>query len=115
MENKKRFICWVHDEKSSFPVHIDPENTICKLKNAIFAKKRNCFREIDSHQLELYVANIPDTKEAMLSFSFAELNMPAGSDEIIEYFPGRLPKNTIHFAIKRPCKQYSFILSTHIC
>jgi hypothetical protein len=115
MGNKKRFICWVHGHKSSFPVHIDPENTIRHLKRAVLAVEPG-LSVTGSRQLELYVANIRDTDEEMARFGFAGLNMLRGSAEIQQHCPGRLQKkkDIIHFAIKRPGKKHSFILSTHI-
>jgi hypothetical protein len=102
MENKKRFICWVHDDKSSFPVYIDPENTILDLQKAIVEQNHPRFGTIWAPLLELYAAGIPETEEAMGGFSFAGLNVLPGLDEIKEHFPGCLPKKIIHLAIKRP-------------
>jgi hypothetical protein len=115
MENKKAIICWVHSEDSSFQVDICPEKTIYQLKKAIVEEKRNRFREIDPDELKVYVAMIPDTEEAMESFSFEGLNVLRGSDEIDEHFPKGFTKKTIHIAIKPPGKQHLFIISTHIC
>jgi hypothetical protein len=115
MENKTSIICWVHGEKSSFYVDIDPEETITHLKEAVVGKNPHTFGAIDPRLLELYVANIDDTEEAMGSFSFDGLKVLRGSDEIKKHFLRGFAKNTIHFAIERPGKQHSFILSTHIC
>jgi hypothetical protein len=100
MESKTFIFCWVHDGGSPFPVDIDPEKTIGRLKEAIVAKNRNSFGEIDPNELKLYIANIRDTKEAMGSFTFAALNVLRGSEKINLHFREGFPKNTIHFAIK---------------
>jgi hypothetical protein len=115
MESKTSIFCWVHGGNSSFSVDIDPEKTIGRLKEAIVAKKPNGFGGIDPDELKLYVAKIRETKEAMGSFTFAALNVLRGSEKINLHFREGFPGNIIHFAIKRPGKQHSFILSTHIC
>jgi hypothetical protein len=115
MENKTSIFCWILGGDSSFPVDIDTEKTIGHLKKAIVEENPHTFGAIDPRLLELYVANIDDTEEAMGSFSFDGLKVLRGSDEIKKHFLRGFAKNTIHFAIERPGKQHSFILSTHIC
>jgi hypothetical protein len=114
MENKETIICWFYNDKSSFHVDICPEKTISHLKEAILAKEPS-ISVTSASQLQLWVANIDDTEEAMGSFSFDGLKVLRGSDEIKKHFLRGFVKNTIHFAIERPGKQHSFILSTHIC
>jgi hypothetical protein len=115
MENKKRFICWVHGDSSSFAVHIDRENTIGDLKEAVVQRNRHRFEKIDPAQLEVYFASIPDTEVARNGFAFHDDEELPGSNEIQDHFSGPLKKDTIHFAIKLPGKQQPSILSTHIC
>jgi hypothetical protein len=69
MENKETIICWFYNDKSSFHVDICPEKTISHLKEAILAKEPS-ISVTSASQLQLWVANIDDTEEAMGSFSF---------------------------------------------
>jgi hypothetical protein len=115
MENKTSIICWVHGEKSSFYVDIDPEETITHLKEAVVGKKPNRFRGIDPDELEISVANIDETEEAMESFSFGVLKVLPGSRKISKVIKDELLDKDIYFVIKPPGKQHSFILSTNIC
>jgi hypothetical protein len=115
MENKTSIICWVHGEKSSFYVDIDPEETITHLKEAIVGENPHTFGAIDPRLLELYVANIDETEEAMESFSFGVLKMLPGSRKISKVIKDELLDKDIYFVIKPPGKQHSFILSMHIC
>jgi len=75
---------------------------------AIVTAKPNCFNGFDAPQLELCVANIPDTKKARNEFVFKdddELPVSATIQHIInDHFQGSLPCLTIHIAIKRPGK-----------
>jgi hypothetical protein len=114
----RRIICWVHGAYSSFRVEIDPKATICHLKTAIVRVKRNTFRGIDSEDLKVYAANIASTKPAREAFSCQddeELDGTEKTEKINEHFLKDSPPKTIHFAIKVPGKQHSFVLSTHIC
>ncbi|RPB23687.1 hypothetical protein L211DRAFT_235787 [Terfezia boudieri ATCC MYA-4762] len=101
-------ICWVHGDPSlaPFPIDIDWNKTIGHLKMAIVTVNPNCFNSIDAPQLELCVANIPDTEKAMNEFVFKDDNKLRGSAKIQhiikDHFQGSLPDLTIHFAIKRP-------------
>jgi hypothetical protein len=115
MESKKAIICWVHGEKSSFQVDIDPENSISNLKKAIAGENPHTFGAIDPRLLELYVANIDETEEAMESFSFGVLKVLPGSRKISKVIKDELLDKDIYFVIKPPGKQHSFILSTYIC
>ncbi|KAF8466253.1 hypothetical protein BDZ91DRAFT_725897 [Kalaharituber pfeilii] len=105
--NTITLVCWVHGYTSSFPVDIDRNKIIGHLKEAIVTEKPNRFNGLDADQLELCVANIPDTEEAMRGFTFG--NALRGSDTIQdivnEHFQGSLPRKTIHIAIQRPADE----------
>jgi hypothetical protein len=111
MENQTMFICWVHGERSSFPVFFDPEKTIGELKMAILAQERS-ISVTSARELGLFAAMIPDTEEAMADFSFVARRELRGAQKIKVHFRQDFLEPTIHFAIG---KQYSFVLSTHIC
>jgi hypothetical protein len=115
MENKTSIFCWILGGDSSFPVDIDTEKTIGHLKKAIVEEKPNSFRGIDPDELQVYVANIDDTEEAMESFSFGVLKVLPGSRKISKVIKDELLDKDIYFVIKPPGKQHSFILSTNIC
>jgi hypothetical protein len=115
MENKTSIFCWILGGDSSFPVDIDTEKTIGHLKKAIVEENPHTFGAINPRLLELYVANIDETEEAMGSFSFGVLKVLPGSRKISKVIKDELLDKDIYFVIKPPGKQHSFILSMHIC
>jgi hypothetical protein len=111
MENTETINYWVHGDASSSNVDISPQKTITHLKKAILAEEPRISLTTAS-LLDVYLGNIRDTAEAMGAFSFNNLNLLRGSQRINANFLEGFPDDTIHFVIKRPGKQRSFILST---
>ncbi|KAF8431114.1 hypothetical protein BGX38DRAFT_359573 [Terfezia claveryi] len=99
MPNFIKLFCWVHGTQSSFPVMIDRDETIGDLR-VILSLQGSAI----ASQLELCVANIPDTKKARSEFVFQDDDVLPGSRRISKIFPKELPEDTIHIAIQRPRK-----------
>lgn len=101
-------ICWVHGDPRSFAIDIDRNKTIAHLQNAIVTYNPNLFNNFDSKDLQICVANIPDTKKARNEFVFEVDDNISGSDTvqdiITDHFQGSLPGRKIHLAVKRPGK-----------
>ncbi|KAF8438292.1 hypothetical protein BGX38DRAFT_1209848, partial [Terfezia claveryi] len=97
MPNFIKLFCWVHGTQSSFPVMIDRDETIGDLRVILSLQGSTI-----ASQLELCVANIPDTKKARSEFVFQDDDVLPGSRRISKIFPKELPEDTIHIAIQRP-------------
>ena len=95
--------CWVPGDKHSFPIKINPEETVGSLKAAIAAVDTARFQP--AYNLELYLVDIPNTKAAKQSFVLKDLkddHMLDESDEIKDHFQGDPPRKMIHIAITLP-------------
>jgi hypothetical protein len=97
-------MCWIEDDRSSFPIKFDPNEVIGDLKEAILAEKPN-LSITDASTLQLFKANIPDTDTDREQFSFNDRKVLPGSQKLSSVFVGDPPKDEhIHIAIKRPGK-----------
>ena len=93
--------CWVLGGRRPFPIVIDGNKTVSDLTKAIIA--RTPWSSSVAQDLQLCLANIPDTRDARNKFVFEDSDLP-GSMMLSEVFPGQLPENHIHLIIKEPGK-----------
>ena len=103
--NNVKLFCWVLGDECSFGVDIYTDRTVDDLLIAIAEKDTHQFQPL--HQLELCIANIPDTKTARKEFVFQHDDLP-GSDTIQaiidHHFQGKLPQRSIYTVLKPPRK-----------
>jgi hypothetical protein len=98
-------LCWVEGDRSPFAVDIDSNKIIAHLKEAILDKKPN-LSITDASTLQLYLANIPDTKPGSIGFVFKDEEELLASRKLSSVFEGNPPKEEhIQIAIKRPGKR----------
>ena len=96
MEDKVTLVRWVLDADSTFTVDI---NLIGHLQQAVTEN----FHGTSIHQLQVCIANIPDTAEEMQNFKFEDHIVPRGPAKISKVFESGFPEGCIHVAIK--CRQ----------
>jgi hypothetical protein len=91
---------------NAFPVHIDSNQLVGDLKDAIKTKKQNDFAGVDADKLKLWNVKIPgdhlddQLKNLILQDSDELLSIR----KISKYFPDTPPEEHIHVIIKLPRK-----------
>ncbi|KAG0044232.1 hypothetical protein BGZ89_006131, partial [Linnemannia elongata] len=108
-DNRLNLFCLVNGEATSnaFPVEIESTKTIGDLKELIKTKKTNDFQDVDADKLTLWRVSIPDDDDDdEIPFVLDNVNKDKkklrATRGLLEVFPDKPPKNTIHVIVQRP-------------
>lgn len=96
--------CWVIGESSSFRVDIRRNGFVDDLKAALINKKSRYWGTMETTELKVFLANIPDTDERRRAYRSQRHTYKAlaGSKKLASLFENDPPEDTIHVAILAP-------------
>jgi Crinkler effector protein N-terminal domain len=97
-------ICWVFENPKPFLVEISPQKKIVgELKEAIVAKKPNCFRDIDADVLNLWKKIISEEDMDQLRLSdLKDEDKLCVTWKVGNYFKETPSEESIHIVIRLP-------------
>ncbi|KAF8925514.1 hypothetical protein BGZ47_003224, partial [Haplosporangium gracile] len=114
-DNRLSLFCLVNGEATSnaFSIKIPSNDTVDDLKKLIKAEKSNAFSDIDADQLTLWRVSIPDDDDDdEISIVLDNVNNKdkkklRATRGLLEIFPDKPPKNTIHVIVQRPLQVHA--------